>query len=179
MTVKPQMQSYIYAGLLLVIIVGIDCLLLLKFDMEGLWIAVVLTALIGIVTITFTLNYCRTLHFSEKGCTVSCLGLRKFTPWDKLVICQEERFKDTHSYPGGYAMKCADSGAVFSTSKKMRPRNVGISEFNFLRNPFTTFYVVYKEENEKFTLAEPHVVDREAFLAALEAFGIKLEKRYD
>lgn len=67
MTVKPQVQSYIYTGLLLVTIAGIDCLLLLEFDMVGLWMAAVLTALLGVITILFALSNCRTLHFSEKG----------------------------------------------------------------------------------------------------------------
>lgn len=93
------------------------------------------------------------------------------------MVRQEESFKGAHSYPGRYAMKCADAGVVFSTNKKLRPNSLGVAEFNFFRNPFTTFYVVYKEENEKFTLAEPNVVDRDAFLTTLASFGIELEEK--
>lgn len=177
MTVKPSIHSYIYTGLLFSIIVGVDCMFVLGFGEAGVWVAVILSVLMGMIAVPFAFCNCRTLHFSEKGCTVSCLGLRKFTPWDKLVIRQEECFKGAHTYPGGYGMKSAAAGAVFSTNKKMRPKRLGIGEFSFFRNPFTTFYVVYREENEKHIVSEPHIVDREAFLATLASFGIELVKR--
>ena len=177
MTVKPQMQSYIYAGLLSASFVMVDCLFPLEFGKAGLWGVVIFNALCIMPAFLCIAHNCSTLHFSELGCTVSCLGLRKFTPWDKLVICQEEKLRDFCSFDSKTIRKKPNAGAVFSSNKKMRPKWMAIEAFCMYRNPFTTFYVAFNEENAKHGLDAPHVVDREAFLATLASFGIQLNKR--
>lgn len=177
MTVKPQMQSYIYAGLLVASFVIVDCLFPLEFGKVGLWGVVIFNVLCIVPSFLGIVHICSTLRFSEEGCTVSCLGLRKFTPWDKLVIRQEERFRDALLVHSTFFPEKPETGAVFSTNKKMRPKWMAIEAFSMYRNPFTTFYVAFNDENAKHGLDTPHVVDRDAFLATLASFGIKLEKR--
>lgn len=177
MTVKPQVQSYMYAGLLAAGFVVVDCLFPLQFGKTGLWGVLIFNVLCILPSFLCVVHNCRTLHFSENGCTVSCLGLRKFTPWDKLVIRQVEKFRDTCSFDSKTIHKKPDAGVVFSTNKRMRPKWMAIDTFCMYRNPFTTFYVAFNEENARHGLDTSHVVNREVFLTTLAFFGVALEVR--
>lgn len=175
MTITPKTHSYIYLGLLIGCILGCDCLFLYMLQENSVWCTIVLTTIGSIIGIPYSMVTCRTLRFDSHGCTVSFLGIRKFTPWSQLVIRQEENFSNAITYPGKFAKKPA-TGAVFSSKKKERPWWLGPEEYCMLRNPFTTFYVVYREENTKAKILSPHIVDQEDFLSTLTSFGIELKK---
>ena len=175
MVVKPEQHCYAYFTLWVICIGVFDFLMLYHFGWHALWAVLPVTVVLGILLCLYGLVWLRTISFDEKGCTVSWLGIHKFTPWDRLAIKQEESLKGILSYPGKFA-KNPDEGAVFSAQKKQRPRLLGPEEYCILRNPFTTFFVVYREENPKVKVLSPHIVEREAFLATLASFGVKLKK---
>ena len=175
MVVKPQQHCYAYVSLWALCIAVFDFLMLYHFGSPALCVVLPVTFVLGILLCLYGLVWLRTISFEEKGCCISCLGIHKFIPWDRLAIKQEENFKGILSYPGTFA-KNPDAGAVFSVQKKQRPRRLGPEEYCILRNPFSTFFVVYREENSKAKVLSSHVVERESFLSTLTSFGVKLEK---
>ena len=174
MTIKPEKYCYIYLGLLIACILGCDSFFLYTLKKSGIWYTVVLTVMASVIGIPYSIVTCRTLCFDSHGCTISFLGIRKFTSWSQLVIRQEENFNNSITYPGTFAKK-PDAGAVFSTKKKERPWWMGPVEYCALRNPFTTFFVVYREENLTAKIRSSHIVERQIFLAMLTSYGIVLK----
>ena len=174
MIIKLKKHSYIFIGLLIGCFLGFACFLLCMLGKEGIWCAIALTVVGNIISIPYSMVTCRTLNFDLQGCTISFLGIRKFTPWSQIVIRQEEIFNNAITYPGKFAKK-PDAGAVFSSKKKERPWWLGPEAYCILRNPFTTFFVVHREENPKAMILSAHVVNRENFLATLASFDIELK----
>ena len=175
MIIKPEKRYYFAQCFLYSSILIVNCLMLHEFGSVALAGVIILSVFVGIIGIPYGIVTCRTLQFTDKGCVISILGIRKYIPWSQIVIRQEETFGNAITYPGSYAKK-PGAGVVFSTKKKERPWWLGPQEYCALRNPFATVCVVYRGDNSKNIIAAPHIVDRDIFLATLASFGVELNK---